>query len=90
MRFLTRRIENLLSAWTISSSSGLHLNMLDGLRGLAILMVVAGHAFYYNLSGPKAPIVNRQDPGSGIHRGADFFRAVGLSDFLSIFPVASA
>ena len=40
--------------WEIQSSTGKHFDPLDGLRGIAILMVVAHHAFYTN---PASPLV---------------------------------
>jgi peptidoglycan/LPS O-acetylase OafA/YrhL len=39
--------------WEVQSSTGKHFDVLDGLRGVAILMVVVFHTFYVN-------------PGSGI------------------------
>ena len=46
-------IRKLLSHDVIKPSSGQHWDLLDGLRGLAILMVVACHGFYANPDGPK-------------------------------------
>ncbi len=40
----------LLKRWEISTSSGNHFQVLDGLRGVAILLVVAYHTFYTNPS----------------------------------------
>jgi peptidoglycan/LPS O-acetylase OafA/YrhL len=36
--------------WEIQSSTGSHFDALDGMRGVAILMVVASHSFYSNPS----------------------------------------
>ena len=83
MRFLNRQVEKLLSHWTVSSSSGLHLNFLDGLRGLAILMVIAGHAFYYNPAGPKFTIALGKIIGAGFMGVPIFFV---LSGFLISYP----
>jgi peptidoglycan/LPS O-acetylase OafA/YrhL len=40
----------ILQRWEVSSSTGSHFEMLDGLRGVAILLVVASHALYVNPS----------------------------------------
>ncbi|HWY32143.1 MAG TPA: acyltransferase [Candidatus Acidoferrum sp.] len=37
-----------INRWEIKSSTGKHFDVLDGLRGVAILMVVAFHTFYTN------------------------------------------
>jgi peptidoglycan/LPS O-acetylase OafA/YrhL len=38
----------LLQRWEVSTSSGSHFQVLDGLRGVAILLVVAHHTLYVN------------------------------------------
>ncbi len=38
----------LLQRWEVSTSSGSHFQVLDGLRGVAILLVVAFHTLYTN------------------------------------------
>jgi peptidoglycan/LPS O-acetylase OafA/YrhL len=40
----------LLKRWEISASTGSHFDVLDGLRGVAILLVVCSHALYTNPS----------------------------------------
>jgi peptidoglycan/LPS O-acetylase OafA/YrhL len=40
-----------LKQWEVRSSTGKHFDVLDGIRGVAILMVVAYHTFYTNPSG---------------------------------------
>jgi len=42
--FSGRSVKN----WEIKPSTGRHFDVLDGLRGLAILLVVASHTFYTN------------------------------------------
>jgi len=39
---------NSIRQWEVLSSTGSHFDVLDGIRGVAILMVVAFHAFYTN------------------------------------------
>lgn len=74
----------LLSNWGVSSSSGLHLNFLDGLRGIAILMVVAAHAFYYNPAGSRITIIIGKFFGAGVMGVPVFFV---LSGFLISYPI---
>ena len=40
-----------LKRWEISASTGSHFDVLDGLRGVAILLVVSFHTFYTNPEG---------------------------------------
>ena len=40
----------ILKRWEVSSSTGSHFELLDGLRGVAILLVVAFHSIYVNPS----------------------------------------
>ena len=37
-----------LECWEVAPSSGSHFELLDGLRGLAILLVICSHHFYVN------------------------------------------
>jgi len=39
---------NSIKQWEVQSSTGKHFDVLDGIRGVAILMVVAFHTFYTN------------------------------------------
>lgn len=62
-----------LKRWEIAASTGSHFDVLDGLRGVAILLVVMCHAFYSN-------------PGAGFfgRRWAEFIEAgwMGVPIFL--------
>jgi peptidoglycan/LPS O-acetylase OafA/YrhL len=40
-----------LKKWEIKPSTGNHFDVLDGLRGVAILLVVSHHTFYANPQG---------------------------------------
>ena len=51
--------------WTVKTSTVKHFDVLDGLRGVAILFVVSFHAFYTN-----------SDQGS-IARGIGYLLGVG-------------
>lgn len=44
-------ITKILKRWEITASTGSHFDVLDGLRGVAILLVVMCHAFYSNPEG---------------------------------------
>lgn len=48
---MRQTLETKLKSWFIAPSSGVHLNLADGLRGVAILLVVCCHGFYYNPAG---------------------------------------
>jgi peptidoglycan/LPS O-acetylase OafA/YrhL len=48
-----RRFSQALREWMPKSSTGRHFDVLDGLRGLAIVLVVITHGFYVNPEGPK-------------------------------------
>ena len=78
-----RFVHKLLSQWTLHSSSGLHLSFLDGLRGLAILMVVVAHGVYANPDGPRSFIAIAHLTSTG-GLGVQMFFA--LSGFLISYP----
>jgi len=42
------QVDDRAKTWEVKSSSGTHLDVLDGIRGVAILMVVAYHTLYTN------------------------------------------
>ncbi len=80
---MLRKLEKVLFRWFLPSSSGLHLDLLDGMRGLAILLVVAAHGLYFNPEGPKWLITIGQFVGSGWVGVPVFFV---LSGFLISYP----
>src|SRR6267378_5946985 len=45
-----------MKQWEVKSSTGKHFDVLDGIRGIAILMVVVVHTFYVN---PKSGLLLR-------------------------------
>jgi peptidoglycan/LPS O-acetylase OafA/YrhL len=45
---MRQALESKLKSWFVPPSSGVHLNLADGLRGVAIILVVCCHGFYYN------------------------------------------
>jgi peptidoglycan/LPS O-acetylase OafA/YrhL len=51
---MLQRLEKVLRQWFVPPSTGVHLDVADGLRGLAILLVVCSHGFYFNREGSKA------------------------------------
>ena len=80
---MPRRIEHLLKRWFVTPSSGLHLDVADGLRGLAILVVVCSHGFYFNPDGPRLFAVVGSFIGTGWVGVPIFFV---LSGFLLSLP----
>ena len=80
-------IRKLLNHDVIKPSSGQHWDLLDGLRGLAILMVVACHGFYANPDGPKALKLVGDFIGAGAIGVQMFFV---LSGFLISYPILKA
>ena len=73
----------LLADWSVSSSSGLHLNCLDGLRGIAIIMVVLFHGIYYNPNATGAMRFMEKVAGAGWIGVPIFF---AISGFLISYP----
>ncbi|MDB6018677.1 MAG: putative integral rane acyltransferase [Pedosphaera sp.] len=53
---MRRWLQQHLKQWFITPSSGVHFDVADGLRGMAILMVVACHGLYINTAGSKLSI----------------------------------
>ncbi len=80
---MLRRFETLISRWVTPPSSGIHWDLLDGLRGVAVLLVVACHGFYYNPHGPRWMIHAGHVIGSGAMGVQIFFV---LSGFLISYP----
>jgi peptidoglycan/LPS O-acetylase OafA/YrhL len=77
-------IKMLADQAVIKPSSGQHWDLLDGLRGLAILMVVACHGFYTNPEGAKLlQMVGNFISGGAI--GVQMFFV--LSGFLISYPL---
>lgn len=72
---------------TIKPSSGQHWDVLDGLRGLAILMVVVSHSVYANPNGPVWTLWVKDFLGAGAIGVQMFFV---LSGFLISYPILKA
>jgi peptidoglycan/LPS O-acetylase OafA/YrhL len=51
---MRRTLEKKLKSWFVAPSSGVHLDLVDGLRGVAILLVVACHGLYISPTKPNA------------------------------------
>lgn len=77
---------DLIKKWEIPSSTGKHFDVLDGIRGVAILMVVAFHTFYVNPESGTALRVIGNIFGSGWIGVPIFFV---LSGFLISYPFFS-
>lgn len=73
-----------LAKWTARSSTGQHFECLDGLRGMAIIMVVAYHTVYCNPRAAPAIIAGTQLCGAG-WMGVPLFFV--LSGFLISYPM---
>jgi peptidoglycan/LPS O-acetylase OafA/YrhL len=76
-------LQQRLGKWFVAPSSGVHFDCADGMRGLAILMVAGGHAFYYNQQGPRVYAEVHRFIGMG-WMGVPIFFA--LSAFLISLP----
>jgi peptidoglycan/LPS O-acetylase OafA/YrhL len=70
-------------SWEVEASTGKHFDVLDGIRGLAILMVVSYHTFYIN---PKSGVLFHVMGGinEGGWMGVQIFFV--LSGFLISYP----
>jgi peptidoglycan/LPS O-acetylase OafA/YrhL len=74
--------------WEIKSSTGSHFDALDGLRGMAILMVCVAHTFYTNSNpdaGSASKYLSRLIDTGGF--GVSIFFV--LSGFLISYPIFS-
>jgi len=72
-----------LEPWHVNPSANRDYDFIDGLRGIAILMVLCCHHFYVNpLSGPGVQFIGRLFEGGG--RGVELFFT--LSGFLISWP----
>ncbi len=74
---------NWLDAWHVSPSANREYDFIDGLRGIAILMVIAGHGFYINPKAGSAVKVAGSIIGTGGYGVTLFFV---LSGFLISWP----
>lgn len=75
--------KNWLDAWHVSPSANRDYDFIDGLRGIAILMVVAGHNFYINPKSGAAIQFIGGIFGAGANGVTLFF---ALSGFLISWP----
>jgi peptidoglycan/LPS O-acetylase OafA/YrhL len=78
-----RSLQQVLKRWFLTPSSGVHFDVADGVRGLAILMVVATHALYANPDGPRLFTLVRKVLNGGVFGVQIFFV---LSGFLLSLP----
>lgn len=76
-------MEDTLKKWETKSSTGKHFDVLDGVRGLAILMVVIYHTTYFNASNGVA-IKSIETLLQSFWMGVPIFFV--LSGFLISFP----
>lgn len=74
----------MLRDWIPRSSTGRHFDCLDGLRGLAIVMVVLYHSIYYNPQGSQTLQIMGWTAGAGWMGVPIFFV---LSGFLISYPM---
>lgn len=81
------RCKAALERWFIRPSSGIHLDVADGFRGLAIVMVVVAHGFYANPHGPAVFLNVTEWLGAGTLGVPIFFV---LSGFLLSIPFLRA
>jgi peptidoglycan/LPS O-acetylase OafA/YrhL len=72
-----------LEAWHVSPSTNRDYDFIDGLRGIAILMVIAAHHFYINPKSGPLPHYIESIMSTGVHGVTLFF---ALSGFLISWP----
>ncbi|MDB6109911.1 MAG: hypothetical protein JWR69_1661 [Pedosphaera sp.] len=80
---MRRWLQQHLKHWFVAPSSGVHFDVADGLRGMAILLVVFSHGLYVNPDGPKFYVQLHRVIGQGWLGVPMFFV---LSAFLLSLP----
>ena len=80
---MLHQLKKIIDRWFVAPSSGVHFDLFDGLRGLAIVMVVLAHGLYANPDGSKVFLMVSKMAAMGTLGVPIFFV---LSGFLLSLP----